>query len=55
MRPDDATPGLEERLALVTRKISRLVDALTIGSEELPSVRGALVDLERERTAWRVG
>src|SRR5262249_38812205 len=32
-----------------TRKIERLVDALATGSDELPSVRAALVELERER------
>ena len=45
------TQDPDKRLSVVTRKIGRLVDALTSGSEELPSVRAALAELERERAA----
>ena len=48
--PDlDATASVATRLADVTRRIGRLVDALAGGSEDLPSVRARLGELERER------
>jgi hypothetical protein len=46
---DDAAVVIEGQLLQVRRKISRLVDALAAGPEELPSVRAALAALERER------
>jgi hypothetical protein len=47
--PADAAPGLATRLVDTRKKIQRLVDVLASGSEPMPSVRAALVDLERER------
>jgi DNA invertase Pin-like site-specific DNA recombinase len=41
--------ALEARLAESRRRIARLVDVAAAGSEDLPSVRAALVGLERER------
>ena len=49
---DDHGPSredLEARLAETGRKIDRLVDALASGSDNLPSVRTRLTELERER------
>lgn len=48
--PDpDATAAAEIRLADVTKKIGRLVDALAGGSGHLPSVRARLGELEGDR------
>ena len=47
--PADAVPQLQTHLVEARRKIERLVEALTAGSEPMPSVRAALVGLERER------
>ena len=44
-----AVPQLQARLGETRRQIGRLVDALAAGSELMPSVRAAVVDLERER------
>jgi hypothetical protein len=41
--------ALRARLAEARRKIDRLVAVIAAGTEELPSVRTALVALERER------
>jgi chorismate mutase len=49
MPTDDVVPVLESRLTDTKAKIDRLVTVLTGGAEDLPSVRRALVDLERER------
>ena len=49
-RPEDGiVEALRARLAETQRKIDRLVSALAAGTEDLPSVRLALVALERER------
>lgn len=52
-RAEQADPStlaaIEARLAEVRRKIPKLVDALAAGPEDLRSVRGALVELEREQ------
>jgi len=45
----DTLAAMEGRLAEVRRKIPRLVEALAAGPEDLRSVRGALVELEREQ------
>jgi site-specific DNA recombinase len=42
-------PEIAAQLAETRRRIERLVQALAAGAEELPSVRPALVGLERER------
>jgi len=42
-------PELAARLGETEQRISRLVEALAAGSDDLPSVRQALVGLERER------
>ena len=42
-------PELETHLRETRRQIERLVTALAAGSDDLPSVRAALVGLERER------
>jgi hypothetical protein len=47
--PEIAAPEVQTRLVDTRRRIDRLVEALTAGSEPLPSVRAALVGLERER------
>jgi Recombinase/Recombinase zinc beta ribbon domain len=47
--PEDVVPALEAELAATNRKIARLVGALADGPDDLSSVRGALVDLERAR------
>jgi len=44
-----AIPELESHLYETRRRIERLVTALATGSDDLPSVRSALVGLERER------
>jgi hypothetical protein len=44
-----AIPELEAHLHETQRRIERLVIALAAGSDDLPSVRSALVGLERER------
>jgi septal ring factor EnvC (AmiA/AmiB activator) len=49
-RTDDATlPELESRLRDTQQRIARLIAALAAGSDDLPSVRGALAQLERDR------
>ncbi len=49
-RPDAAAAELAAKLGEIRRKIGRLVDALAAGpDDELPSVRSALAELERER------
>src|SRR5262249_23301812 len=45
----DPTPAHQARLPAPRRKIARLVDVWQAGHEDLPSVRVALVSLERER------
>jgi len=45
----DAVPQLQARLVRDARRIDRLVEALTAGSEPMPSVGPALVGLDRER------
>jgi hypothetical protein len=47
-RPTEAAT-IETQLVQVRRKISRLVDALAAGPDDLPSVRASLAGLERER------
>lgn len=47
--PVDAAPQLTARLADTRRRIERLVGVLASGSEPMPSVRAALVGLERDR------
>jgi DNA invertase Pin-like site-specific DNA recombinase len=47
---DSLVPALEAELASTDRKITRLVDALAGGPDDLRSVRRALGDLERERS-----
>ncbi len=42
-------PDLEAHLHETRQRIGRLVTALAAGSDDLPSVRSALVELERER------
>jgi hypothetical protein len=49
--PGDAVEVLEARLAETKRKIARLVDVLTAGAGDLPSVTSRLAELERERGA----
>jgi hypothetical protein len=46
-----SVPDLEARLQESRRRIDRLVSALAAGAEDLPSLRAALVGLERERAA----
>jgi alkanesulfonate monooxygenase SsuD/methylene tetrahydromethanopterin reductase-like flavin-dependent oxidoreductase (luciferase family) len=41
--------ALEEQLDRIRRKIARLVEVLASGPEDLPSVRGTVAALERER------
>src|SRR5439155_12735510 len=49
-RPQEgAVEALQARVADTRRKIDRLVATLAAGSEDLPSVRAALVDLKGER------
>jgi DNA invertase Pin-like site-specific DNA recombinase len=42
-------PEIEARLRETERRIARLVETLAAGTDQLPSVRAALVGLERER------
>jgi hypothetical protein len=46
---EDAAGALEAELRVTASKIDRLVAALAAGPEDLPSLRSALVALERER------
>ncbi len=48
-RAEAQVPALENRLAELDRKIGRLVEALALGPDDLPSVRAALARLETER------
>jgi hypothetical protein len=50
---EDLTGPLEARLAETRQQVSRLVDALA-GGADLPSVRGRLAELERERARLEV-
>lgn len=47
----DPVPELEQRLAETEKRIGRLVGALAEGTDDLPSVRTALAQLERQRGA----
>ena len=46
---ENVIPALEAKVANVDRKIARLVEVLVDDTDDLPTVRRALVDLERER------
>jgi hypothetical protein len=49
-RADAATvPGLESRLTETRQRIGRLITALATGTDDLPSVRAALAELEHDR------
>lgn len=50
---EDRVPALQAELETVRRKISRLIDVLGDGREELGTLRSTLVELERQSTAPR--